>query len=92
MLRACRNSAASSEWVGRWQFASAPTSDRLPLWGNLAGAMDRFLTKERRNVLAMSWSLADPTRLEGLFSDAGFQNIRVEQIRREGSVSSFEDY
>jgi ubiquinone/menaquinone biosynthesis C-methylase UbiE len=68
------------------------TSDRLPMWGNLADAMDRFLTQQQRNVLAMSWSLADPTRLEGLFSDAGFQDIRVEQIRREGSVSSFEDY
>jgi ubiquinone/menaquinone biosynthesis C-methylase UbiE len=68
------------------------TSDRLPMWGNLADAMDRFLTDEQRNVLAMSWSLADPRRLEGLFNHAGFQDIRVEQIRREGSVSSFEDY
>jgi ubiquinone/menaquinone biosynthesis C-methylase UbiE len=68
------------------------TSDRLPMWGNLADAMDRFLTPEQRNALAMSWSLADPRRLEGLFGDAGFQDIRVEQIRREGSVSSFEDY
>ena len=68
------------------------TSDRLPMWGNLADAMDRFLTQQQRNVLAMSWSLADPTRLEGLFSDAGFQDIRVEQIRREGSISSFDDY
>ena len=68
------------------------TSDRLPMWGNLADAMDRFLTDEQRNVLAKSWSLADPRRLEALFSDAGFQDIRVEQIRREGSVSSFEDY
>jgi ubiquinone/menaquinone biosynthesis C-methylase UbiE len=68
------------------------TSDRLPMWGNLADAMDRFLTPEQRNALAMSWSLADPRRLEGLFGDAGFQDIRVEQIRREGSVGSFEDY
>jgi ubiquinone/menaquinone biosynthesis C-methylase UbiE len=68
------------------------TSDRLPMWGNLADAMDRFLTPEQRNALAMSWSLADPRRLEGLFGNAGFQDIRVEQIRREGSVGSFEDY
>jgi ubiquinone/menaquinone biosynthesis C-methylase UbiE len=68
------------------------TSDRLPMWGNLADAMDRFLTQQQRDVLAMSWSLADPRRLEGLFSGAGFQDIRVEQIRREGSVSSFDDY
>ena len=64
------------------------TSDRLPMWGNLADAMDRFLTQEQRSVLA-SWSLADPKLLEGLLSDAGFQAIRVEQIRREGSVSSY---
>jgi ubiquinone/menaquinone biosynthesis C-methylase UbiE len=68
------------------------TQDRLPMWSNLAGAMDRFLTQQQRNVLAMSWSLADPVLLEELFSDAGFQAIRVEQIRREGSVSSFDDY
>jgi ubiquinone/menaquinone biosynthesis C-methylase UbiE len=68
------------------------TSDRLPMWGNLADAMDRFLTQEQRVVLAMSWSLADPKRLEGLFGDAGFHDIRVQRIRREGSVSSFEDY
>jgi len=56
------------------------TSDRLPMWGTLADALDRFLTDEERKVLALSWSLADPRRLEGLFDDAGFQDIRVKQI------------
>jgi SAM-dependent methyltransferase len=59
------------------------TSDRLPMWGNLADAMDRFLTDGQRKVLALSWALADPGRLERLFSGAGFQDSRVEQIRRE---------
>lgn len=68
------------------------TSDRQPMWGNLADAMDRFLTQQQRNVLAMSWSLADPRRLERLFSDAGFQDIRVQQIRREDTIDSFDDY
>jgi ubiquinone/menaquinone biosynthesis C-methylase UbiE len=68
------------------------TSDRLPMWGNLADAMDRFLTDEQRKVLALSWSLSDPRRLEGLFSDAGFQDIHVEQIRREGTIDGFDDY
>jgi ubiquinone/menaquinone biosynthesis C-methylase UbiE len=63
------------------------TSDRLPMWGNLADAMDRFLTDEQRDVLALSWSLSDPRRLEELFSDAGFQDIHVEQIKREGTAS-----
>jgi ubiquinone/menaquinone biosynthesis C-methylase UbiE len=58
-------------------------SDQLPMWGNLADAMDQFLTDEQRNILALSWSLADPRRLKTLFHDAGFQDIRVEQIRHE---------
>jgi ubiquinone/menaquinone biosynthesis C-methylase UbiE len=68
------------------------TPDRLPMWGNLSDALNRFLTQEQRNVLAMSWSLADPVRLEGLFNDAGFQDIRVQQIRREGTIEGFDDY
>jgi SAM-dependent methyltransferase len=68
------------------------TPDRLPMWGNLSDALDRFLTQEQRNVLAMSWSLADRERLEWLFSDAGFLDIRVEQIRREGTIDGFDDY
>jgi ubiquinone/menaquinone biosynthesis C-methylase UbiE len=68
------------------------TPDRLPMWGNLSDALNRFLTQEQRNVLAMSWSLADRERLERLFGDAGFQEIRVEQIRREGTIDGFDDY
>jgi ubiquinone/menaquinone biosynthesis C-methylase UbiE len=68
------------------------TSERLPMWGNLADALDRFLTAEQRNVLAMSWSLSDPGRLKTLFNDAGFLDIRVKQIRREGIIDSFDDY
>jgi SAM-dependent methyltransferase len=68
------------------------TPDRLPMWGNLCDALDRFLTQEQRNVLAMSWSLADRVRLERLFNDAGFQDVRVEQFRREGTIDGFDDY
>jgi len=68
------------------------TSDRLPMWGNLADAMDRFLTNEQRKVLALSWALADPGRLERLFRNAGFQDIHTKQIRREGTIDGFEDY
>ena len=67
------------------------TSDRAPMWGNLADVLSRLLPQQRA-ILQMSWSLADPRRLEGLFNDAGFQDIRVEQIRREDSITSFEDY
>jgi ubiquinone/menaquinone biosynthesis C-methylase UbiE len=68
------------------------TPDQLPMWGNLCDALDRFLTEEQRSVLAMSWSLADRGRLEGMLRDAGFQDIRVERIRREGTIDGFQDY
>jgi SAM-dependent methyltransferase len=68
------------------------TADRLPMWGNLSDAMDRFLTPEQRKVLATSWSLADSELLQGLFSNAGFHDIRVEPIRREGTIDGFADY
>ncbi len=67
------------------------TSDRAPMWGNLADVLGRLLPQQR-DILQMSWSLADPRRLEGLFSGAGFHDIRVEQIRREDSITSFDDY
>lgn len=62
------------------------------MWGHLRDVLDRFLTKEQRAVLELSWSLADRNRLDGLFRTAGFQDIRVEQIRREGTIDGFEDY
>jgi ubiquinone/menaquinone biosynthesis C-methylase UbiE len=68
------------------------TPDRQPMWGHLRDALDRFLTQEQRAVLDTSWSLADRNRLDGLFRTAGFRGIRVEQIRREGTIDDFEDY
>jgi hypothetical protein len=62
------------------------------MWGNLADAVIPFITQQQRDVLQMSWSLAEPRRLEGLFKDAGFHAIRVELIRREYSIDGFEDY
>jgi ubiquinone/menaquinone biosynthesis C-methylase UbiE len=67
-------------------------SDKLPMWGNLADAMDRFLTQQQRDVLALSWCLADPKELDELFSDAGFHDIHVEQVKREGTIAGFDDY
>jgi ubiquinone/menaquinone biosynthesis C-methylase UbiE len=68
------------------------TPDRLPMWGHLCDALNSFLTQEQRDVLAMSWSLADRERLEVLFAGAGFQDIHVEPVRREGTINGFEDY
>jgi ubiquinone/menaquinone biosynthesis C-methylase UbiE len=67
------------------------TSDRSPMWGNLADTLCQFLPQQR-NILQMSWSLADPALLERLFGDAGFQDVLVERIRREDTVGSFDDY
>lgn len=41
---------------------------------------------------SLSWSLADRARLARMFSDAGFRDIRVEQVRREGTIDGFDDY
>ena len=67
------------------------TSDQSPMWGNLADALCQFLPQQR-DVLQMSWSLADSSLLERLFGDAGFQDIHVERIRREDTIDSFDDY
>ena len=62
------------------------------MWGNLANVVGRFLTQPKRDVLQMSWSLADPRHMEELFGDAGFQDIQVVQIRREDTIDSFDNY
>jgi len=63
-----------------------------PMWRNLAHVLGPFLTLEQRDALAKSWSLADPSLLEELFRNAGFQDIQVEQIRREDTLDSFDTY
>ncbi len=67
------------------------TSDQSPMWGNLADTLCQFLPQQR-NILQMSWSLADPALLRRLFRDAGFRGIHVEPIRREDTIDSFDDY
>jgi hypothetical protein len=66
------------------------TPDRTPMWGILADSVSRFL--EQRNILHLSWALADPTRLEHLLASAGFRDIRVKREKREDIVESFDDY
>ena len=61
------------------------------MWGILADAVSHFLP-EQRNVLHLSWALADPKRLEHLLASAGFRDIRVEREEREDIVGSFDDY
>jgi hypothetical protein len=61
------------------------------MWGILADALSRFLPA-LRNVLYLSFSLGDPTRLEGLLAGAGFRDIRVEREERGDITGSFDEY
>ena len=67
------------------------TPDRAPMWGILADVLSRFLP-EQRDIIYLSFSLADPNRLESLFANAGFRDIRVNREKREDVVESFDDY
>jgi ubiquinone/menaquinone biosynthesis C-methylase UbiE len=67
------------------------TADRAPMWGNLADVLSGYLP-DLRDVIHLSFSLADPQRLERLFADAGFRDIRVERVTREDIISSFDEY
>jgi ubiquinone/menaquinone biosynthesis C-methylase UbiE len=67
------------------------TPDRAPMWGILADVLSRFLP-EQRDIIHLSFALADPKRLESLLADAGFRSIRVEREKREVGFESFDDY
>src|SRR5262245_30985952 len=67
------------------------TPDRAPMWGLLAEALGRRIP-EQRHVINLSFALADPRRLRSLFIDAGFQEVHVEQVEREGTSASFDEY
>jgi SAM-dependent methyltransferase len=67
------------------------TPDRAPMWGILADVLSRFLP-EQRDIINLSFALADPIRLEGLFADAGFRDIHIDRERREDVVECFDDY
>jgi hypothetical protein len=61
------------------------------MWSVLAETLSSFLP-ERRNFLYLSWALADQVRLERLFADAGFQDIRVERDIRSDVIKNFDEY
>jgi hypothetical protein len=61
------------------------------MWGILADVLGRLLPEQRPTV-ELSFSLADPTRLENLLISAGFQDVHVERQTRDGSFDSFEQY
>jgi SAM-dependent methyltransferase len=67
------------------------TADRAPMWGFLANALSRILPAQR-NILQLTFALADRDRLERLLGSAGFRDVRVDREEREDIVVSFDDY
>ena len=65
--------------------------DRAPMWGILADVLSRFLP-DQRNILDLSFALADPQRLEDLFAGAGFRDIRVGREKRADIITGFDNY
>jgi ubiquinone/menaquinone biosynthesis C-methylase UbiE len=67
------------------------TPERAPMWGIFADVVSRCVP-ERRDLLHLSFALADAGRLERMFLAAGFQNVTVERMQREDTIGSFEEY
>lgn len=67
------------------------TTEGAPLWGVLADALCAVLPAQR-DVLQMSFRLADPSRLALLFSSAGFRDVGVRSMTREIRLTSLDDY
>lgn len=65
--------------------------DRAPMWGIFADELGRELPAQAE-TLHMSFSLANPLRLERLFVEAGFHEINVTRQTRQGIVASFDEY
>ena len=76
---------------GRAGICVISSPDRAPMWGILADVLGRLLPDQQPTV-HLSFSLADPARMERLLSDAGFQEVRVERQTREDSFDSFDEY
>jgi len=67
------------------------TRDRAPVWGVLAETLSHHLP-DQRDVLHLSFALADAGRLEQLMVTAGFRDISVKRETRASNFESFDDY
>jgi SAM-dependent methyltransferase len=67
------------------------TPDRAPMWGAVADALSR-LVPEQRDLLYLSFALANANRLEHMLASAGFREVRVERVQRQDTISNFEEY
>lgn len=67
------------------------TPERAPMWGIFADVASRY-APQQRDLLHLSFALADAERLECMFVAAGFQDVTVERVQREDAIGSFEEY
>jgi ubiquinone/menaquinone biosynthesis C-methylase UbiE len=67
------------------------TPDRAPMWGILADTLSRHLP-EQREVLHLTFALADTEWLVHLLRMAGFHDVRVKRETHQGTIESFDDY
>jgi SAM-dependent methyltransferase len=67
------------------------TADRAPMFGVLADVLSRFVP-EQRDLLHLSFALADANRLERMFVSAGFREVQLERVQREDTIDSFDEY
>ena len=76
---------------GRVAICVISASDRAPMWGILADVLGRAVPS-RRDIVQLSFALADSRELEDLLSSAGFRDVHVERQSREGAFDSLDDY
>jgi SAM-dependent methyltransferase len=77
---------------GAWAAVCVISSpDRAPMFGVLADTLGKFMP-ERRDVLQLSFALANQGKLEKLFAHAGFREVQVEREVRSDSMMSFDEY
>ncbi|MCI0370375.1 MAG: methyltransferase domain-containing protein [candidate division NC10 bacterium] len=67
------------------------TPERVPMFGILSEALSRHLPAQRE-LLHLSFSLADPRRLERVLAGAGFHDVRVSGETRKIVFESFKEY
>ena len=81
VLRPCRRAAV----------CVISTRERAPMWGVLAEVLSQYIPNQRE-ILHLSFALAETGHLERLLALAGLREISVTQETRESSFESFEDY
>src|SRR5262249_7721672 len=76
---------------GRTAVCVISTRERAPMWGALAETLTRHLP-DQRDVLNLSFALADAGRPDQLLAAAGFREISVKREIRASEFESFDDY